>query len=481
MKKQIFIATVSYTLLGVLQPLSNLLLLPVYTSNFSIEEYATFSILNNLSTFFTILSGLSIIHAIMAFYASYKSDLKALNRYITNVLGFTFYFSVPLLLVSFIFGNTIFKFIFKSPINFYPAGLLCVFYGLVTNVSTGYLFFLKYEKKSNIYAVISVALFVINTLLQYYFINILKGGVSGAWSARCITAVVSVLIVFGFHFKHLSFKLDYKKYILPSLRFSIPLIPASFLGWVTTYGDRFLIERFVNLRSLGIYSILLTISSLIEMIYLALGAALQPFIFDFYLEKDFKKIALLYSVFVTIAVCFGSGLLLVGSNLDLIIKKEIYLEATPYLPVMITGYLFAGVSYLFNLQTIFIQKSKYFVYQSLLILPINITLNLLLIPVLDIWGAVLATVITKIVMSLSSAYYAENAFSVKPGWKFLSPLFFFIAISFIFVILCLRRNLSFKTASVMQFILTLTFLSAVYYSKLQTLLTLVLKKYRQAK
>ncbi|MEO8886363.1 MAG: lipopolysaccharide biosynthesis protein [Mucilaginibacter sp.] len=479
MKKQIFIATISYTLLGVLQPLSNLILLPVYTSNFTIQEYATFSILNNLSSFFTILSGLSIIHAIMAFYTSYKGDAKVLNKYIANVLSFTLYFSAPILLLSFIFGNAIFKVIFKSPINFYPAGLLCVFYGLITNVSTGYLFFLKYEKKSNIYAVISAALFIINTFLQYYFINILKTGVNGAWSARCITAILSVVIVFCFHFRYLSFRLNFKKYILPSLRFSIPLIPASFLGWITTYGDRFIIERFVNLRSLGIYSILLTLSSLIEMIYLALGAALQPFIFDFYLEKNLKKTALLYGIFITITVCFGSGLLLLGSNLDLLIKKEVYLEATPYLSVMIIGYFFASISYLFNLQVIYIQKSKYFVYQSMLILPINIMCNIILIPVLDIWGAVLATVITKIVMSLSSIYYAEKYFSVKPGWKFLSPVLFFIVLALFFLTICLMGYITFKIASIIQFIIVLTGVSALNYSKIQTILSLVLKKYRQ--
>jgi O-antigen/teichoic acid export membrane protein len=93
MRKQILVATLSFTVLALLQPLSNFILLPVYTNNFTIEEYATFSILNNLSAFFAIFSGLGIVNAVTAFYPVFKNNQKALNEYFSNIMLFIFYSS----------------------------------------------------------------------------------------------------------------------------------------------------------------------------------------------------------------------------------------------------------------------------------------------------------------------------------------------------------------------------------------------------
>jgi len=478
MKKQIALATLIYTALATLQPLSNFILIPVYTNYLSVEDYATFSILNNLSAFFAIISGLNIVNATMAFYTSFKDDKQGLNIYISNVMTFTLYFSIIFLILMLVLGDTFFKIIFKSPIPFYPSGFLCVFYGLIMNVSTGYLFFLKYEKMVWRYAIISVALFIINTISQYYFIAVLKMGSEGAWIARCLTASMAILIVTFYHFKYFSFKLDYKKYIKPSLKYAVPMIPAAFLGWVTTYGDRFIIERFVNLRSLGIYSFLLTISSLTEMIYLAFGAALQPFIFDFYVEENKKKVHMLYRFFVMITVCFGSALVLIGSNMDIIIKKQVFLEAMPYLAVMTVGYAAAGVSYLFNLQIIYKQKSKYFLHQSAFILPFNIILNLILIQLMDVWGAVLATVLTKIVMAICSRHYAEKSIKINPGWSLLLPLGIFSLLTVIFLIAGLNGYIPFKISSVIQFLIIITLVFLGYKNEIRMISSQFMQKYK---
>lgn len=463
MKKQILIATITYTFLAALQPLSNFILLPVYTSHLSIEDYATLSILTNISTFFTILSGFNIVNAIMAFYSSFKDDKNALNHYIGNVLAFNFYSSVPLLLVAMLCGDFIFKIIFKSPIHFYPAGFLSVFYGLIMNISYGYLYFLKFEKKSTKYAGISIVLFVFNTFLQYYFVAVLNRGASGALLARSITAVLSLIIVACYHYRYLSFKLDYKKYILPSVRFSSALIPAALLGWLTTYGDRFIIERFVNLRLLGIYSFLLTISSLVEMIYIAIGAALQPFIFDHYAANEEKRATTLYKLFIALTVCFGSALLMLGSNLNMIIKKPVFLESVPFMPFMIWGYCCASLSYIFNFQIIYKKGAKVFIYQSLIILPLNIILNLLLIPVLDIWGALIATILTKLTMALHSWYFGEKLMYVGIRWNILLPLSIFLLMATVSVLTGLTGYLSFRISAVIQFLIVCSVILSIYY------------------
>jgi O-antigen/teichoic acid export membrane protein len=354
--------------------------------------------------------------------------------------------------------------------------MLCSFCSLITNVSTGYLLFIKMEKNTGRYSFIMVIVFLLNTLLQYYFIVFLKLGAKGAWIARCITAVISLLIIITYHYKYLFVKLNFKKFILPSLRYSMPFIPSAILAWVTSYGDRFVIERFVNLKSLGIYSFLLTISSLTETIYLAIGAALQPFIFDFYVEKDFLKISSLYTFFIVLTICLGAGVTMLGSNLDLIVKNTTYLEAVPYLSIMIVGFCIASLSFIFNLQTIYAHKSKYFLYQSIFILPINIILNLILIPRMGVWGAVIATFVTKLAIALSSRYYAEKSFFVSSNWGYLLPILIYTLLSLMGLFLGYTGYVPFNVSSIFQFVFILALSSVMYYKKIKVLFSQLRQK-----
>ncbi|MGC4100318.1 lipopolysaccharide biosynthesis protein [Ferruginibacter sp.] len=461
MKKQIFLASVVYTFLSVLQPLSNFILLPVYTKYFSESQYGIFSILNNLNILFTILGGLSIIHAIIAFYSSY-SDKFELNRYVGNVLSFATVFNIGLLLLTCIFGNRLFSLIFKEHINYFPDGLLTVSYGLLTNIITGYLFFLKYEKNVFRFAWISIIQFVLNTAMQYVFIVYLKLGITGALTARVIVAFACFLLVLLCHYRYLFFHIDFGKFIKPSLKYSINTIPSSLIAWLSSYGDRFLIERFIDMKSLGIYSFLSTISSLTEMGFLALGAALQPFVFDFFKVENKEKSHHLYRLFLLLSTCLASFIIMAGSNLDLLISNKGYLEIVKYLPVMTIGYIFSAVTYLFSLQIIYAKKSHYFIYFGIIVLFTNISLNAVLIPPYGIWGAVVTSVLTKLIGAISSIYFARRSFSIS----FKKSNYTTLAMLILLILFCWwlanAGYVAYRTTAILQFIAIIVFMGIVY-------------------
>ncbi len=462
MKKQILVATIVYSSLSILQPLSNFILLPVYTTYFSESQYGTFSILNNLNIFFSILSGLSIVHAIIAFYTSYNDDKEALNKYVGNILAFTLYFNVGLLLLVSLGGTWLFGLIFKEHIDFFPNGFLTVTYGLLTNVSLGYLFFLKYEKKVNRYALIGIIQFILSVLAQYVFIVFFKKGITGALLARMIVALVCFIIIMIYHYRYIFKRIDFEHNIKPSLKYSVYTIPSSIIYWLSSYGDRFLIERLINLKSLGIYSFLSTISSLTEMGFLALGSALQPFIFDFFKTKDFTKTQHLYKLFLLLSACGASFIILVGSNLDLLIQNKGYLEMVKYLTVMTIGYLFSAIAFLIGLQIIYSKKSRYFIYIGIIVLITNLSLNAILIPIYGIWGTVISSVITKLAAAISTSYFAYRSFSMPMNKSNYTMLFMLIFFMIAFWVSAQLRYLSFNVSSILQFVSTILFVLIIY-------------------
>jgi O-antigen/teichoic acid export membrane protein len=239
-------------------------------------------------------------------------------------------------------------------------------------------------------------------------------------------------------------------------------MPSSVITWLCSYGDRFLIERFIDLKSLGVYSFLSTISSLTEMGFLALGSALQPFIFDFYKLTDKHKIHHLYRLFLLLTACIASSIILAGSNLDLLVQNKGYLEMVKYLPVMTVGYIFSAIIYLFNLQIIYAKKSQYFIFLGIVVLCSNLSLNAFLIPLYGIWGAVISSVLTKLIGALTSLYFANRSYALSFEKGNFLMLLALIVIMLLFWWLGTIHYLSFSISSMLQFIITVSLIIGIY-------------------
>lgn len=452
MKKQIFLAIVVYTFLSLLQPLSNFILLPVYTQFFPEAEYGTFSVLNNLNVFFTIIGGLNLVNAIMAFYSSYNDNEESLNRYMGNILSFSLYINLLFTGLMCLGGPLLFGVIFKENIAFFPNGLLVIIYGMFTNIITGYLYFMKYERRLGRFAIITIFLFALNTVLQYIFIVYLKKGVTGTLLARVIAVFACFLVILVYQYKYFFKRIEYNKYIKSSLKYSVTTILSSCISWITNYSDRFFIERFIDLKSLGIYSLLTTIASLTEMGYFALGSALQPFIFDFFKAENKAGVQKLYKIFILLSVCMVSFIIMAGSNLNLFISNKGYLETVNYLSVMVMGYIFSSLFYVFNLQVIFAKKSHFFIYIGTYLLLSSFLLNWLLIPGLGIWGAVISSCMARFLSALIIYYFAKKSLNIpfEKSNYFILLLFVIIITGFWF--LSREGILSYNVSGILQFV-----------------------------
>jgi O-antigen/teichoic acid export membrane protein len=479
MKKQIFLAVVVYSFLSLLQPLSNFILLPVYTQFFSESDYGTLAVLNNLNVFLSIIGGLNLVNAIIAFYSSYNDDEELLNKYIGNILSFTFYFNMIFLGVMCLGGNLFFKLIFKQEISFFPNGLLIIVYGMLSNIITGYLNFMKYKRNLARFALISLCLFILNTVLQYVFIVYLKEGISGTLLARVIAVVICFILVLFYNFRYFFAKIEYNRNIKASLMYSTASILSACINWATNYNDRFFIERFIDLKSLGIYSLLSTITSLTEIGYFALGSALQPFIFEYYKENNTRGVQKLYQIFILLSVCMVSFIILFGSNLNLFIQNPGYLQVVNYLSLMAIGYIFSSLYYLFNLQIIYSKKSKYFIYLSLYLLGTSLLLNTALIPKFGIWGAVAGSTIAKLLSAFTIFYFARKSLKLPFEKRNYYMILLFLGVITGFWLLSRNNIISYNLSGILQFISVIAIVFILSRKMLFEFYNLVIQKFRK--
>ena len=104
-----------------------------------------------------------------------------------------------------------------------------------------------------------------------------------------------------------------------------------------------------------------------------------------------------------------------------IIGKE-FLSGLVIVPIVLLGYLFNGLYYNFQAGLYIEEKTKYFPVVTGLGAVVNVVVNLLLIPVLGIIGAAIATLAAYMVMAGSLFYFSQKVYEIKYEYTRISKI-----------------------------------------------------------
>jgi len=197
-------------------------------------------------------------------------------------------------------------------------------------------------------------------------------------------------------------------------------------GMITLSIDRIMIDRFLGLDYVGIYSTVFFFGTLVIMPARSMNKVASPFIADAWKEKNLRKINDIYHR--TSMTQFVVGLLLLAG---LWVNIDNVFEILPpaYLPGKYV-ILFIGMAYLFDMaigaNSSVINNSEYYyvngiimIFQVLLI----IVTNLVFIRSHGIVGAAFASALTKLVVSVLRYFFVLFRFKMQPyNYKFLLAL-----------------------------------------------------------
>jgi len=149
--------------------------------------------------------------------------------------------------------------------------------------------------------------------------------------------------------------------------------------------------------------------------------AWQPFFLNNAKEKNSKEIfakvltlfllvsSMIWIVLTLFVEDFARFEFLPGKS---IIGKE-YLGGIAIVPIILLGYLFNGIYYNFQAGIYIEEKTKYFPFVTGAGALINVVVNILLIPVLGIMGAAIATLASYVVMALGLYLFSQKFYPIK--------------------------------------------------------------------
>jgi O-antigen/teichoic acid export membrane protein len=383
---------------------------PIYIRLMTIEEVGVYGYLVSIIGVFAMALNFGIYLAQTKQYhdikkADHGSYIFSINAFLSGAV---------LITMLILFGTrvdfTIVSFLFEKSIN-YATYRPWIILGIVNSIYSMmvYNYFMtseqiKYYQLQNLLKLVLVNTIVIAMLKLDVGDNIL---VRIKYNYIIETIILIPFLLFYLRNIRLKYNWDYVK---QALQIGIPAMLSGIIGVFYTLADRKFIEQYRSHEELGIYTLGLTLSGIIYLIFAAFQNSLIPF---FYKEKDKKAnyertirstkkmtLLLLGMSFAMYALTF----LLIFFN----IINSSYKAILPVMPFMLLTQIIQSISTLFSNYFIYFNKTYYSIILAVVSSILNIVLCILLVPDFGMIGAVLATFTVSLIVCMINFNFAHK-------------------------------------------------------------------------
>lgn len=386
------------------------LLLPLYTTILSPDEFGTFDYINVIGSFVLVTATLEISQGIHRFMPEARENLEERRCLASTALVFTLACYAALILLFWAFSKPLATLLFgaaeiapllaASSLMFASSALLILIQAqLRSELRIG-----DHIRSAIIVSLLSAAFSAIGLLWFQAGVMALISGITLGNLAGAAYAFRRCREVYS-----LNFSLPHLKELL---QFSAPLVPSSVGVVVALLIDRIMIKNMMSLEELGIFGVAARIAALTSLLSIGIQQALTPLIYNKYREKETPgEIARLFwlyfglSIFATLAIWAFSPLLLT------IMAPPSYHAAAPIVPLVCCAALTSSL-YIFSPGLALAKKTSTIAKINIFTAAISLGMNFILIPYFGLLGAALGTLSAAIIGFLVHARASQSYYPI---------------------------------------------------------------------
>lgn len=220
------------------------------------------------------------------------------------------------------------------------------------------------------------------------------------------------------------------------LKIAIPLVPAGLLLMLLTWADRYILNLYVGLSIVGIYSIGYKFGEVINSFVInPFGQALGPLIYKQYAQSQEKYKHIVGTVlkyyWLVMSVIMVGYLVVIKVFFQIFLDPK-YIEGYNVVGIVLLGVILYGASnYLGGTLVVAEKTGKSFLITAVSV-TVNISLNFLLVPQYGMYGAAVATLISYTIQFVMILIYTQRLIFINYDWSFI---FKSIAVSLCFFVL----------------------------------------------
>ena len=403
-----------YGLGGMANQAVAILLVPIYANVLGRPGVGITGVLNSIISLSLMLVGLALPQAFFRWYLREARDhadrahilgATLAIRIAASLAGFALVLlaAVPLTAVLYD-GANLAVFALAAPIVLFDS-----FNGIPLSL-------LRAERRPRDYVVISLTRAVTGTVLILTLVVALDFGVVGVSLGSAIAAALSAAIGAWVLWRSAMWRPIVDRDLSRELlRFAIPLVPAAVAGWALNLGDRPLLQAITGSTDVvGVYTLGYTGGLVINAL------AIQPFslswsavVWDISRSEDASRtIARVLTWFLAIASAAALVLCGLGTDVIRLLFSRDFEESRFIVPFSAFGFVLYGAYLIVASGLSMVGRSRIVATTMLVAAGVALAMNLILIPMLGMYGAAISTVTGYGLLAILAGWQSQRHYPV---------------------------------------------------------------------
>ncbi len=406
----------------------SLFLVPLYTSVLTPSDYGSLDLLTVFSSIVNLTIALEVSQGVARFYSLESNPDKKIG-YASSALWFTILIYALFTFLMLIFSPQL------SGIIMGQQGLNSAFQVGMINLGINGIFYLvqnqlRWELRSQQYAIVSLVMVIVTAAFSVLFTYFLDLGLLGLLFGMTLGFLSASIL--GLFWLRTTFKfIINSEQLKEMLQFSSPLVFSGIFVWLSLYVDRIMINHYLTISEVGIYGIGHRLATIAGLVMVGFQGALTPLVYKYYESPDTPfQLARIFRLFILLAQLVLLTLTLFAYDILKVMTTPDFYGASKLIIFLVPAILL-GNMYIFSPGIVIAKKTKYIVWINIAGGLINALLNYLLIPLLGVIGAGLATFLSCLVTFSVYTYIGQGLYKIPYEWK---KIFLGILITLLFIV-----------------------------------------------
>lgn len=401
-------------------------LVPLYTYALTATEYGVVDLIVTVGTVAVPVLTLNISEAVMRFALDKDADKKKITQIGTGIL-----------IIGMLLGLLIFPICHSfNKISQYSE--FVYFYVVALSMSQLYLCDLRGKELLVYYSIGNVLNTFFIAALNILFLVVLKEGIEGYLKAYIIANTLTAIyaIVVGKGYKSFNFSEIDKGLLARMAKYSIVLIPNSFMWWIMNSSDRIMVSSMISVAANGIYAVSYKLPTLVSTLTTIFNQAWSySAIREEGTADESEYNNKIFKVLIGIVMLTGIGILTFAKPfLSVYVSKEYYI-AWKYMPFLTVGCVYLTMAS-FMATSYTVHKDSFgYLFSGMFGAIFNIVMNFILIPLIGVYGAAIATCISYILVFVFRLFHTRKyiKYNIKNKEFLLGSIILFLSAALMYV------------------------------------------------
>ena len=398
----------------------NLAMLPVLTRFLTPREYGIYSYTTAVCAFLAILGHLAIHSYLLSAFYSLKKESASDDFSGSDLFGTIFMFLVVYSL--FILGLAFLvmpRFMQNTQVPFEPYMRLALMSLFIEIIAIIPLTYFRIHEKAAMFVALTFSQFLLNALFSLILIVGLRWGILGRYYGQlgANSVMLAAYLVIMWRVATFRFNRDTLATIKAAIAFAVPMAGAELLYGATSVSDRIILERFVPMSRLGVYSIGFALASGIQLLGSGIYKAIEPEIFrvvgDVELEARLLTMKRYIVLILLVIACVAVSL---SREVVALLARPAFSDGYIIMALVAVNALIQGATIPVSTYIVALKKTRAVPLICTVSFVTSVALNFLLIPRFGIYGAAVGGIGAALAALAAYVFVTERSSSLR--WNY---------------------------------------------------------------